>query len=278
MRLSFLLSVSVPVMLMGCAGTSAPAPPGGLSFGVPSVPAATYETGDSLEISVESPMGAMVMNMDAAMTLAMSFERTSEGVQVTADIEKLAGAMSNPMAGNVSVDEGDVSGPLVFVVAPSGAVEVTASPTVAGAGAQLGVFAGKAQEFFPRFPDGPVEPGASWIDTVSWSGDEGGAAFSSSTAYTYTMAGDTVVGGTSLVRIAVVGDVETTVNTSQGGMDIEQSLTGTTTGHFLWDAERGLLYSADMQRDLTGVVNVPGMGLPPMALKASGPANTRLVN
>ncbi|MGI9626838.1 MAG: hypothetical protein ACR2QM_08385 [Longimicrobiales bacterium] len=278
MRLSLALSVAVSGTLLGCAGTSAPAPDGGLAFGVPSVPAATYVSGDSLKISVESPMGAMVMNMDAAMTLAMSFERVATGVQVTADVEALSGSMNNPMAGNISFDEGDVSGPMVFVVAPTGAVEVTASPTVSGSGAQLGVFAGKAQEFFPRFPDGSVTPGASWTDTVAWSTDEDGAAVSSSTAYTYTMAGDTLVDGTNLLKIAVAGDVDTTINAAQGGMDVEQTLSGTTTGHFLWDVERGLLHSSNLHRDLEGIVNVPGMGIPPMGLKASGPASTRLVN
>ena len=278
MRVPFALLVAVPVTLAGCAGTSAPAPAGGLEFGVPSVPAATYVTGDSLKISVDSPMGAMVMNMDASMTLAMSFERVADGVQVTADVEDLAASMNNPMAGNISADENDVSGPLVFVVAPSGAVDVTASPTVGGAGGQLGVFAGKAHEFFPRFPDGAVDAGASWVDTVAWSSDEGGAGVTSSTVYTYTMVGDTVIDGTSLVRIEVAGDVDTTINASQGGMDVEQTLAGTTTGHFLWDVERGLLHAADLHRDLEGVVNVPGMGIPPMGLKASGPASTRLIN
>lgn len=208
----------------------------------------------------------------------MTFARVSEGVQITATVESLAGSMDNPMAGNISVDESDVTGSLVFLVAPKGDVSVVSRPTVAGAGAQLGAFAGKAQEFFPRFPGYAVVPGDSWVDTVTWSGGEGGAEFSSSTAYTYTMAGDTVIDGTSLVRISVIGDVETEVKASQGGMNVEQTLTGSTTGDFLWDVERGLLHASDLHRTLAGVVNIPGMNLPPMALKASGPARTRLVN
>ena len=110
------LTALVTPLAMACSGSGAPTPGGGLSYDVPSVPSATYVTGDSLDISVDSPMGTMAMNRDSETTLAMVFERVSEGVQVTAAVERFRASMSSQIAGNISADEEDVSGDLVFVL------------------------------------------------------------------------------------------------------------------------------------------------------------------
>ena len=78
--------------------------------------------------------------------------------------------------------------------------------------------------------------------------------------------------------MSVTGDVETQIAASMGGMDVEQSLEGVTSGEFHWDVERGLLHSSDFERTLEGTVNVPSMNMPPMGLKASGPVRTRIQN
>ena len=273
-----LLPITAPaalVLLVAC-GTSAPAPPGGLAFDVPSPPTATYTIGDSLELSVDSPMGSLAMKRSSAVTLAMSFARVAEGLRVTAEVEGFEASMTNPMSAPVSADVGDVTGSLIFDVGPTGKVEPVSTPTVSGSGAQLGSFVSLAHEFFPRLPGRVVNRGDSWVDTVSWSGGDGGAEVSTTTIYTYTLVGDTVSEGISLLRISVAGDVETDISVEMDGMQVDQSLTGSTTGDAYWDVDRNLLHSSDLGRSMTGTVSLPAMGLPPMPIKASGPVRTRI--
>jgi len=278
MRVSFLVGAPVMLLVTLSCGTAGPAPAGGLGFDVPNPPVAAYVIGDSLKLSVESPMGAMAMDRSSEMTLSMSFERVAEGVQVSAEVDAFAASMTNPMAGPITADKGDLTGLLVFVVGPTGEVEPVSTPTISGSGAQLGSFMSVAHEFFPRLPGRLVDAGESWVETVSWSGGEEGTDISTTTVYTYTLIGDTVVAGTSLLRISVSGDTETEISAAMEGMKVDQSLAGTTTGDFYWDAERNMLHSADLERSLSGTVNLPAMGMPPMPIRASGPIRTRLAN
>lgn len=278
MRVSHTLVAAATLLLTLSCGTApqGPEPTGVLGFEVPTPAAATYVVGDSLKLSVDSPMGAMAMDRSSEMTLAMSFERVADGVQVTADVEAFAASMTNPMAAPVTADESDLAGALVFVVGPTGEVEPVSTPTISGAGAQLGSFMSVAYEFFPRLPGRTVEEGESWTETVAWSGGEGGTEITTTTAYTYTLAGDTTIAGQNLLRISVSGDTQTEISAAMEGMKVDQTLAGATTGEFFWDAERHRLHSADLERSLSGTVNLPALGMPPMPIKASGPIRTRL--
>jgi len=259
----------------GC-GTAAPSPDGGLRFGLPSSPTAVYTTGDSLNITVDSPMGALTLEMDSEMTLEMSFERTSGGIKVTADVADFDASLSNPMTGTTTADESSVAGPLVFVVAADGDVTVDTLPTVSGGAEQLRPFLSLPHEIFPRLPVRAVAQGASWIDTVSWGGSPGEGSFASTTVYTHTLAGDTMIAGTRLLNISVTGEVSLDGSMESGGFDIEQSLSGTTTGFYLWDPVGGLLHAAELNRSLEGSLRVPSMNLPAMPIRAEGPVRTRV--
>lgn len=264
-------------LMAGC-GSSTPSPDGGLRFDVPGAPTAVYTTGDSLAISVDSPMGAMTLNMDSRMTLDLAFERAQEGVQVSARVTEFEASLNNPMTGRVTADEDDVEGPLVFVVAPDGDVAVDSTPSLSGAGEQLRPFQSLPYDLFPRLPGRVISPGQSWVDTVAWDGGPEQGAFASNTVYTYTLSGDTTIAGASLLKITVEGDTSLEGSMETGGFTIEQSLSGTTVGFYLWDPVAKLVHSAELNRNLEGSLRVPSMNLPAMPIRAQGPFKSRIQN
>lgn len=277
LRSERLIWVGVAALATGC-GSSPPSPDGGLRFDVPTAPGAVYTTGDSLAISVDSPMGAMTLNMDSRMTLDLAFARAQEGVQISAQVTDFDASMNNPMTGRISADENDVEGPLVFVLKPNGDVSVDATPSMSGVGEQLRPFQALPYDMFPRLPGRVVPQGQSWVDTVAWNGGPDGGAFASSTVYTYTLAGDTTVAGVSLLKISVAGDTSLEGSMETGGFAIEQSLSGTTAGFYLWDPVASLVHSAELNRDLEGSLRVPSMNLPAMPIRAQGPFKTQIQN
>ncbi|MDH3222215.1 MAG: hypothetical protein OEO23_00755 [Gemmatimonadota bacterium] len=273
---SSILSAGLVVTVGACGPGGPPSPDGGLSFQLPASSTATYTAGDSLVISVDSPMGSLTMNMDSDMTLDMMFEQADGGVRVTATVAAFDASMNNPMTGRLSVDETNVDGPLVFVVGPDGDVTVATVPAVTGGAEQLRPFLSLPYELFPRFPRGAVAVGSQWVDTVAWSGSPDEGSFASTTAYTYTLQGDTAIAGTTLLRIAVAGETSLEGSMETGGFAIEQSLAGTTTGFYLWDPAAGLLHSAELNRSLEGSLRMPSMNLPAMPIRAEGPLRTRI--
>lgn len=276
MRLASIFPVvGMGVLSAGC-GAGSPSPAGGLGFDLPSVPEATYLTGDSLRISVQSPLGALTIEMDSEMTLGMSFARVSDGVEVTAAVRQFGASLNNPMMGTTSVDEGDVEGPLVFVVGPDGGATVSALPTVEGGVEQLRPFLSLPHDMFPRLPGRVVDSGDSWVDTVAWSGSQDEGSFTSTTVFTYALTGDTAVGGARLMRIGVSGETTLEGSVQAQGARIQQSLTGTTSGFYLWNPEAGLVHAAELERSLEGTLSLPSMNMPSMPIRASGPFRTRI--
>ena len=276
MRVASIVAVAgVGFLTAGC-GVSSPAPAGGLGFDLPSVPEATYVAGDSLRISVQSPLGALTIEMDSEMTLGMSFARVSDGVEVTAAVREFGASLNNPMTGTTSVDEGDVEGPLVFVIDRDGDATVSALPSVDGGVEQLRPFMSLPHEIFPRLPGRVVTSGDSWVDTVAWSGSQAEGSFSSTTVYTYTLTGDTAIAGARLLRIGVAGEATLEGSARAQGASIQQSLTGTTSGYYLWNPDEGLVHAAELDRTLEGTLSLPSMNLPSMPIRASGPFRTHI--
>lgn len=269
MRVLPTLLVGVTVAASGCSA-GPPSPSGALGFRLPDPAAATYLSGDSLEVAVDSPVGALTLSMRSEMTLALAFAEAPGGVEVTGTVEDFSASLENPMTGTTAVDESAVSGPLVFRIDPRGKATVSAVPVVDGGVEQLRPFLSLPHEIFPRLPGRPVETGASWVDTVAWSGTAATGDFESSTVFTYTLAGDTLVAGATLLRIAVHGDVTLEGSTGTQGASLEQHLTGSTTGTYLWNPVVGLVHEVRLERELEGTVRVSSMNLPEMPVRASG--------
>ena len=267
---------AITLAVAGCAGPGGPSPAGMLTYGVPSPATAVYDIADTVAVIVNTPVGDMQISGGTALTLDMAFESAPGGVQVTGTVSGFAALLDNPMQGAVSADLDDVSGTLEFVLGRLGDVEVVSVPELSGPAAQFSPFPSIAHDFFPHFTDAVVDPGGTWVDTVTWSLDTEEVETTSTTVYTYTLVGDTVVDGRTLLHIGVTGEVGSEATTEQGGMSTHQTMTGTGTGFILWDRDRGLLAYSEGERNLQGTTSVPGMGAFDMTL--TGPSRTRLRN
>ena len=272
-----LLPTGTALLYVACATSGGPSSDGTLAYDVPSPPTALYHVADSMVIGVTSPVGTMEITGNSFVALDLSFTEGEGGVRVHGNFDGFEGSMNNPMTGIVTADAGDLnSTEIEFVLDRRGGVEVISAPELAGPAAQLSPFQSIANEFFPRLPERAVQPGDMWVDTVTWSVTVEAIETTSSTVYTYTLVGDTLVDGRTLLNIAVSGEATTEAEMEQGGMSMTQNLSGTTSGLVLWDAQRGLFTHAALDRAMSGTTSVAGMGSFDMTLE--GPSRIRLQN
>lgn len=282
MRSQTLLVVATVFFSAGCSSTGspdAPAPAPVLGFRLPSVPSATYHVADTSTAEVDSPMGRMEMGQSVAIQLDMTFEDGPDGVRVTGNVAALDATAKQPMGQpplTLGVD--DVEGPLVFMLDGRGVADVVSVPATSGVAAQLASFNERARGIFPRLPNRAAVAGDSWVDTVTWSANEGEADVTSTTVYNYTAVGDTVVDGRSLLGISVTAEGQTETKAVQQGMQVDFVLSTSESGLVLWDLERALLYASEVDRTATGTVEVAGTGMPPMSMEMSGRVQVRLAN
>ncbi len=263
--------------LSACAGPGGTSPSGGLAYRVPDQPNLIYLTGDTTSIDIDAgAMGNMQMSGASAATLAVSFAPGQDGVQVTATFQKLTARLSQPMGGAQSASESDIQGNLVFTLDRKGKGTVVSAPQLKGAVAQLANPLTVVHEFFPRLPGGPVNAGSTWTDTIQYEISTPEGTTASSTVTTYTLQGDTVVNGASLVKITYQGKANVTGGATTEGMEVVQVFAGDVSGTYLWDAARAVLVAHEAKGDMTGTVEVPAAGLPPMPLTVSSRSRVRL--
>lgn len=268
------MSRSIIIAVCACAAYStastlrAQTADGNLAYGVPDNPSATYHMADTLITSMNTPTGSMDVNVTTAATLTTAFDADPEGVRVTATIQSLSTTMTNPMTGAQTL-EPEATGDYVFVLDPSGNVNVLSTPEIEGPAGSTSIVAGMAYEMFPHLPGAAVQPGESWSNTVTRSQETPEASVTTTNVYSYTLVGDTVVDGRTLVKIAVAAEVETSGTVEiGGGMSADQTITGTDTGFALWDMAAGQLHSVKIERDYTGSMSTP-MGSIPMEISGT---------
>jgi len=240
---------------------------GDLAYGVPDNPSATYHMADTLVTSMNTPTGSMDVNVTTSALLTTSFEADPEGVRVTATLQSLSTTMTNPMMGSQTL-EPEATGDYVFILDPGGNVSVLSTPEIDGPAGSTSIVAGMAYEMFPHLPGAAVQPGDSWSNNVTRSQETPEANVTTTTDYTYTLVGDTVVEGRTLAKIAVVAEIETKGTVDMGGMSAEQTITGTDTGFVLWDTAAGQLHSVRTERDYSGSMSTP-MGAIPMEVSGT---------
>ncbi len=257
----------------GCAGPGGPSPSGSFSYGIPSPPSAVYHVHDTMSINTVTPFGNIDTAAQGAVTIGLSFATDAGGVRVTGTVEAFEGSLSNPLAGATTAGMDDVSGDLEVLIGRRGVEELATFPVLSGPLAQLSSFPALGHLLFPRLPGGDVDPGGMWVDTVTASTEMETATMTASTVSTYTLVGDTVVDGRSLIHIAVVNEVTSENILEQGGVSITQNLSGVASGFFLWDPERRLLAHADYERDVAGTVSIPGTGT--LDITVTGPTRVR---
>jgi hypothetical protein len=265
------------VGMAACAGPGSVSPSGGLMYGVPETPSVVYVTESSQDIGIDAgAMGTMTMAASSEATLAVSFAPGTDGVQVTMTVQDLTASMSQPMGGSLTASESDIEGDLVFTMNEKGRGTAVTIPATKGSAEQLVTPVSFVHEFFPRLPGGAVDPGDMWTDTIAYEATMSQGRTSTSSVLTYTLVGDTVVDGKTLLHITYEGDSDVEGSGATEGMEVMQVFSGPITGMFLWDPARGLMVSGESSVDMDGTVEVPAAGMPPMPMTVTGSGTVRL--
>ena len=270
------IGTALATAVAACSGYGGPAPARPLAYDVPEPPAATYQITDTTVLSITTPMGDMAVDTEMDVTLALAFARVAEGIRVTGSVEEFSASMTNPMTGRETADADDLSGSLEYTIDRRGEAEVASLPELPAAAEQMSPFSSIARELFPPLPDAVVEPGGMWVDTVAWSTELSSGEATSNAVLTYTLVGDTLVDGRTLLHFTVVSDVSSEADVTQAGMDMTQRMAGSAGGFIFWDADRGLPVYQESNRELEG--NLEVVGMPPLSMSASGTTRVWLRN
>jgi hypothetical protein len=263
--------------LSACAGPSSMGPDGGLLYQVPEAPELVYLTGDTSNVDIDAgAMGSLRMRGTGTATLAMTFERGMEGIQVSATFRELDARLSQPMGGAQTADEGDLEGPVVFTIDEKGHATLVSLPEMKGQSGELASPHAIAYQFFPLMPGRAVNPGDMWTDTIHYETEVGQGDVISTTVATYTLVGDTLVEGINLLAISMDGTAEGTVFGVTEGMEVTQVFSGDVTGTVLWDPARSVYVRGSFEQDLSGTVEVPAAGMPPMPLRVRATSHVTL--
>lgn len=252
------MAVAVVAAATGCAGPESPFPPGTLAYGFPSPPNAAYEIADTVLVTVKTTGPDVETAGGFAQTLDLRFERDPGGVRVRGIMEAIEGTLWDPgTPSEKRPGRWNPAGTHHFVINRYGVSEVRSFPALAGQAALLFSLAGHAHDLFPRLPGTVLDPGGTWADTVRWHVDHPDAEVTYRSAFSYTLVGDTLVDGRTLVRIAADGDLDTVTVTGTPGNATYRILKGPVTGVVLWDPERTLVAYAEYARDLVGTLERP---------------------
>ena len=201
------------------------------------------------------------MNVRTAATLALALEPEGAATAVRVSYLEFTGEQSNPIGAPTRVDTDDIDGDLVFTVDARGRPTIVSKPEVTANAGRLANPTLLAQTLFPRLPDRVVKPGDSWTDTVRVETQEAGWRVAAMYALTYTLRGDTVVNGESLLHITGEGDAEYVAAGVSTGFNTEQSLSGTVVEDILWNAAESSLVRRRSQKNLTGDLEASGFGV-----------------
>jgi len=246
--------------LAACGG-GGPAAPAGLAYSLPSPTSAVYVTGDTANMDIDAGGESMQARTAGSATLETSFSRVPAGIQVSLRVTELKGRTTTPMSSS-SADQSAIDGPVVFTLDRRGAVSEVSQPNVSDDGSQFFQPLALAHSFFPRLAGRAAGVGDQWTDTISYDGPQGPGAVSSVSIVTYTVAGDTVVGGRSVVRVDLAGTAEATAQGLITGMDFSQSVKGSLTGWVLFDVANSLLVESYSDSDMRGSMDVSAAPFP----------------
>ena len=279
MRLSpTALFIGTLTTISACAGGGGPSSssPPILGYSVDGDVNQSYAQADTTSLNLDMGGQMIDVNIRLGALLDMALAPVPEGVQVTASWRDLDVIMTNPMGPAERTSEDDVEGPLVFTLDRRGAAEVISVPALKGTAPQMVVPHGVAEGFFPRLPGTPPSAGMSWTDTVAYEADIEGAKTANETVFTYTVVGDTLVDGRSLLKVATEGEGTSSQEGVTQGMDFQQALTGTVNGFFLWDLAAGVLRYQWTETDYSGTMNVTAAPFP-LGVSMRGVSHVRLV-
>jgi hypothetical protein len=233
-----------------------------IAYRLPSPPTATYHVTDTTRVTVASPMGPVEASRASSFTFTATFAAEGDGVRVSGELTEFEAQGTEPMRGTTSISRSQAGvGDFDLVLGPRGVTEMVAG-ALQGADGELPMWADPTEGMFPSLPSGEIQPGDTWVDTVT--GHVAGNESKRVAGYTYTLAGDTVVDGRPHLKVSFSGDIQLLLDEGGGSTD---ELTGTETGFFLWDVGRGLVARAEVSRSYEGSIE---MGAPtPMSMKTT---------
>lgn len=221
-----------------------------LAYALPSPATAAYQLTDNTSMTISgSPMGPMEFTGGSTFNYALTFAAGGDGVRVSAELSAFEAQMNSPMGPQALSQTlaGVASGFEVLLAGRGLADIVTESRRADG---ELPILVDPHAVLFPTLPGGDVGTGDAWVDTVTVGVGEGGERV---VVLTYTLEGEATHDGRPHLRIAVSGESRLTMAEQGASMD----LTGSESGYYLWDTERGLMALAELSRSHEGRMTAP---------------------
>jgi len=133
---------------------------------------------------------------------------------------------------------------------------VISVPEVSDVGSPVFNVTSLAYELFPRLPPLGATPGRSWVDTISYGGEDATGSLEVTWVGTSNLVGDTVMDGRLLTLVRIEAEVTIEVAGNISGMEVTQTMAGPETGFYLWNRSRGALVEQEIERELSGSVRV----------------------
>lgn len=255
------------VMLFAAAcarsGTTAGASPApALAYGVPAAGVLTYVIADTGGFVMEIPgMGPAPVDIQSRVTADLAFAPAGDSLRVTATVTTFDGRFASPAGPPVSAGDAQKPGPAVLHVAPDGDVRLVDVPPFEGALAQITSPAALYNAFFVRLPGRVAAVGATWTDTLRIDEELSGMRSVMTQVIRSTWARDTVVAGATLALITSDIRTELSIEGVSQGVEIRQSLSGTSSAWALWDPAGRFLVERSEQGETSGTADLPGLGM-----------------
>ncbi len=242
--------------VFGACASGPPSPPV-LAYGDERVEEVVYTYTDTTEIDVSVMGQSMQLSQRGEAEYDVAFQPGSTGVDVTLSVRSLSSTLSQPLGAPVRTDESMVSGELAFALDRVGDATVARRPEVADELSLMVSGLSLANTLFPGLPGTPALPGETWVDSLSYSGEEGSGQLSESSVLTYTVVGDTLVDDRSLLHVTVAGTTTVFNELSISGMQVSQTSELDVSGYILWDHQAGILFESYREEAGSGTVSVP---------------------
>ncbi|HSR42793.1 MAG TPA: hypothetical protein VLL48_11490 [Longimicrobiales bacterium] len=263
----------------GGSGAAAGPPRPALSYADPGVERTEYRFADTAEVTMDlGGAGLQRVPVESAARLALSLTPTGQDVRVRMRFVEFSGRIGGAMGGSTEASQDEITGPLVFSLTPRGEVVLQSLPDLGPRAEQLLNPASLARELFPRFPARPPSaPGATWSDTLTYRAGRDDDALRAERHLTYTLGEEISLAGRRVLRIAGRGRARYTFEGTRMGMEARQTLEGPVESEILWDPVRRIPVSVRTEKRLTGTMELPALGTPPVPLELRGTTRVRLV-
>lgn len=256
----------------GCASAPAPAPAAPtLAYALPAVNPARYLVADTTRILVDAPGERTVETMIALRThVLLGVHVDSAGMLASVRLDTLSGAFVVDAQPTMMLDSADAPVDAVLLrLMPGGADTLIAAPVFTAELTRIIGGPSFANHLFVPLPGGAVTVGTTWSDTVTVTEEDAGIRSTTSAVISSVLQGDTVIDGHTLQVIA--SSIATTIDVSGvvDNLDVSQRLTGTSTALTLWDDTRSVLFRREETGTATGTMDLPGIGVSGVPVRAS---------